>query len=1088
MSFDPLLSNDTQAVQRNGRLTASRLHSFWHLWVAILILLVPSGAPAQRWHADAKGLPPRAPAQPLEDLAHMSWTRRDGAPSDIAALSQTKDGYLWIGSSFGLFRFDGLRFQSYPFTAADPPLPSSDISALAADRDGGLWIGYRMGGISYLRNGTKIDYNGHNGLVSESTEQLLCRDDGSVWATADGRLMHFTGSVWENYSAKHGLDSEGLYSLFFDRDDNLWTADKGHVYELKKGAFTFTRVATSANVVNQFAQLPSGQMWISDAWNKVRPLYDDKPRDAVRIPGVPILMVDKDGNVWLANDFGGLTRIKHPDDLTARQVDYYTPGNGLTDGQTRAILQDHQGAIWVGTARGLDRFRTSPVVQFRGVHLDYYPALVADKTGGIWIHDMDKPLMRLRDGRLTFVSEGHGSSSLFEDNDGSVWMLDQITRDFYRYPETGGAPERIPSPPEGRQVETWCMGKDPHGALLACFEGHGLWRYTDKWEHVTAPGLPKESPISLMKSGDGRVWLGYAHDQIAVEDAHGFQIYGDQQGLALNSVFAFYDSGDLVFAGGSDGLAYYKDGRFHPLLLREPGLLRGISGIVKDRFGDLWLNAASGVIRLPRAEWNKAIQDPHYGMDFQLLNEQDGLLGSPTQSKPTPSAVVDKSGLLWFATSGHLVSIDPALARRSVSIPNVLLESVVVNGEVHRYTQGDAINLGALPLKTLEFDYIGVDLSLPDRVVYQYMLEGQDKDWQDAESRRQAFYTNLPPGTYRFRVRAASGTGPWSELSMPMTLTVKAPFYRSAWFYLLGCIPFFGAVWLIHRLRVQNITANVRQRLEERAHERIRIARDLHDTLLQGVQGLVLRFHFATESLPEEEPVRAVLRDALDQADLVISEGREKVRELRSEPAAPGDLEKNLRRVAYALQADGATKISLVVSGRPRMLHPAVQDELYSIGREALTNAMRHAQAAEIVLDLAYESRQLRLECRDDGCGVQPDVILTGCKDGHWGIPGMRERARSLGCELGFASTAEKGTLIRVCVEARRAYLETENARGWLERPFLWLQKLRQELDRLRAKRGDSRAIASPSGNPPLENASPEIGESVPQVPGAWNL
>ncbi len=587
LRLNPLPSSEIRMPRSRCRRPFSRVIFFLHLLVIFFLFLAAPRIQAKRWHTNAKGLLQRAPSQPLDDLAHMSWTRRDGAPSDIVALTQTKDGYLWIGSSFGLFRFDGLQFQSYPFTAADPRLPSSDIAALAADRDGGLWIGYRMGGITYLRDGRKIDYNGGSGLVSESTEQLLCRDDGSVWATADGRLMHFTGHSWENYSANHGLASEGLYSLFFDRDGNLWTADKGHVYELKKDTKTFLSVVASAKVVNQFVQLPNGQIWISDAWNSVRPLDDSRPADGVRIPGVPILLADKDGSVWLANDFGGITRIKHPGDAVARKVEYYAPANGLTDGQTRAILQDRQGAVWVGTARGLDRFRASPVVPFRGVPLDYYPALVADKTGGIWMHDMDKPLMRLRDGQLSFVGEGHGSSSLFQDTDGSVWMLDQITRDFYRYPEAGGAPQRIPSPPEGRQVETWCMGKDSSGALLACFEGHGLWRYSGTWEHVTAPGLPKESPLSLMKSHDGSIWLGYAHNQVAREDANGFQTYGEQQGLTLNSVFALYDSGDVIFAGGSDGLAYFNDGRFHSLLLRVPALLRGISGIVKDRFGDL---------------------------------------------------------------------------------------------------------------------------------------------------------------------------------------------------------------------------------------------------------------------------------------------------------------------------------------------------------------------------------------------------------------------------------------------------------------------------------------------------------------------
>jgi hypothetical protein len=166
--------------------------------VGFLLLTQSPASSAQRWHASGMKQPLPSVKHPFDDMAHMSWTRRDGAPSDINAFTQTTDGYLWIGSSRGLFRFDGLQFQSYPFTKADSRLPASDIAALAAAPDGGLWVGYRMGGITYLHDGQKIDYDGRHGLVSESTEQLLTRADGSVWATADGRLMHLSGARWEN--------------------------------------------------------------------------------------------------------------------------------------------------------------------------------------------------------------------------------------------------------------------------------------------------------------------------------------------------------------------------------------------------------------------------------------------------------------------------------------------------------------------------------------------------------------------------------------------------------------------------------------------------------------------------------------------------------------------------------------------------------------------------------------------------------------------------------------------------------------------------------------------------------------------------
>ncbi|HEY9127556.1 MAG TPA: two-component regulator propeller domain-containing protein [Acidobacteriaceae bacterium] len=951
----------------------------------------------------------------------MSWTRRDGAPSDIAALAQTADGYLWIGSSFGLYRFDGARFESYPFNDSDPRLPASNIAALAADAAGGLWIGYRMGGISYLRNGTITSYGGHDGLVGQSTEQLLCRSDGSVWGVADGVLIHFLGDRWENYSRKHGLDSEGLYTAFFDRDGNLWTADKNRLFEMKKGEDSFSLTPLSANVINQFVQLPSGAIWVSDAWKFVRPLQPVADDHAVRIPGVPTLLVDDIGSIWLANEFGGLTRIKNPGTPEQQKEDFKTE-NGLTDGQTHAILQDRQGTIWVGTARGLDRFRRTPLTPFLDVRLDYYPALIAARDGGIWLHDMDKPLMRLRDGHLTFVGKGHGSSTLFQDTDGSVWLLDQITRDFYRYPANGGEPTVLPAPPVARDVETWCLGRDARGEFIASFEGHGLWRYNGDWAPISAPGMPVESPTSMVKGENGRVWFGYPHDQIVLSDSNGFHTFGVEQGLQINSVFVFYDADNLILAGGSDGLAFFDGHLFHSLRVRSPEMLRGISGIVKDRNGDLWLNAVTGIIHVPMQQWKMALQDLYYSMDFQLLNEQDGLVGTPAQNKPTPSAVMDNSGALWFATSGHLVSLNPDQVSHAASSPTVQMQAVLVNRMPRSFSDEQKIVEGSRDLRSLEFDYIGIDLNAPDRVIYQYMLEGQDKDWQDAGSKRQANYTNLAPGDYRFRIRAASGTGPWNELPSSPRIYLRPPFYQAGWFYLLCVLLFFLLLWLLYTLRVRQLTDHLRGRMEERARERVRIARDLHDTLLQGIQGLVLRFHFAAEHLDEEDPVRAMLTSALDRADQVIKEGREKVTELRSEGAALAELEQHLRKAVNAMHVGSNCNVTIAVHGTPRMLQSAVQDELYWIGREALTNAVAHARATEILIEVDYQQEQISLRCTDNGCGIAGDLAYANKKEGHWGIIGMRERARTLNCRLEIESQPGVGTSIAITIPARRAY------------------------------------------------------------------
>jgi signal transduction histidine kinase/ligand-binding sensor domain-containing protein len=1004
---------------------------------------------AQRWHAATKDQLTQQASLPLEDMAHMSWVRRDGAPSDITALAQTKDGYLWIGSRLGLFRFDGLQFSTYPFTSVDPQLPSSDIAALAADTQDGLWIGYRMGGISYLHGGNKVDYDKMNGLVSQSTEQLLCREDGSVWATADGRLMHLAGSTWENYSAKHGLPSEGLYSLFFDRDGNLWTAEKDHVYVLKKSEDKFVRVPTPNHSVNQFAQTPDGTIWISDAWHNVRPLLDDKALQALRIPGVPLLLVDETGNLWLAPDFGGLTRIKLSD-KAGRKVENYSTENGLTDGQTRAILQDKQGTIWVGTARGLDRFRPTPFVQFHGVRIDYHPALIADKKSGIWIDDMDKPLMRLQDGKLSFQGKAHGSSSLSQDADGSVWLHDPITHNFFRYTDSSATPTAtVPVPEATREVENWCLGHDPNGALLACFEGHGLWRYSGAWEQVKAPGLPVESPIALV-SGPGHVWLGYPHNQIVLDDGNGFQVYGAAEGLELNSVLTFYEADGLVLAGGSDGLAYFDGHTFHSLHLRTSGLMRGISGIVKDRFGDLWLNAGPGVIRLPEQEWKTAMRDPRYAMDFQFLNEQDGLFGSPAQSKPAPTVVADSNGTLWFATSGHIVSLDPASVRKVQPPPNVLLQAVRVNGSAVRFDEGAPISVASRQFRSLEFDYIGVDLKSPDRVVYEYMLEGQDKEWQAVGRRRQAHYTNLKPIEYRFRVRAASGTGPWSELRSEVPFTIAPAFYQTKWFLLLSIAAAGLLTWMAYRLRVHQIAARLDSHFEARLAERTRIAQELHDTLLQGVLSASMQLHVANDQLTADSPAKPLVRRVLELMGTVADDGRNAVRGLRLSKDGVQDLELAFSRIPLELAVQEAGHFRVLVEGSPRALHPVIRDEVYRIGREAVTNAFRHSGAKSIEIELEYSLQKLRMAVRDDGCGISPQVLHHG-RDGHFGLAGMRERAEKIGGKLRVWSGAANGTELELDVPARIAFESgPSTSSAWPAKPYLDEKNGRGRWQRLR--------------------------------------
>jgi signal transduction histidine kinase len=420
------------------------------------------------------------------------------------------------------------------------------------------------------------------------------------------------------------------------------------------------------------------------------------------------------------------------------------------------------------------------------------------------------------------------------------------------------------------------------------------------------------------------------------------------------------------------------------------------------------------------------MEDARYAMDFQFLNEQEGLFGSPAQSKPAPTAVADSDGKLWFATSGHIVSIDPATVRKEQPPPNALLQAVRVNGSAVQYDKD--IRVDSRRFKNLEFDYIGVNLKSPDRVVYQYMLGGQDRDWQEAGDRQQAHYTNLPPGNYHFRVRAANGTGQWSELQSAIPFAITPAFYQTNWF-LLPCAAGTGLlIWTIYKLRVHQVAMRLDSQFEARLAERTRIAQELHDTLLQGVLSASMQLNVANDQMAPDAPFKPLVGRVLELMRVVVDEGRNAVRGLRVEKGGSQDLAQAFSRIPVELSVHDGPQFRVLVEGAPRALHPIIRDEVYRIGREAITNAYRHSGAKSIQLELEYASQELRMLVRDDGGGMNPQVLQTG-REGHCGLPGMRERAQKIGAKLKIFSNKGNGTELSLQVPARIAF-ESRSAPG----------------------------------------------------------
>jgi signal transduction histidine kinase/ligand-binding sensor domain-containing protein len=965
--------------------------------------------------------PPPAPT--FAETTHTFWSRRDGAPGGISSLAQTKDGYLWIGSTLGLYRFDGLKFARYPFGPNNPPLPSLDISSLSADLEGGVWISFRNTAILHLKvDGGRTLYGASSGLVANMMEKVVARPDGSVFAFGGGKLFRLEGDRWIDFGKRHGIGRGGVFSLFFDRDGNIWIGRDKKLAVLRKSAAQFTVDPTPVHYVSSMAQSRTGELWITDAWRSVRPLSDTSPQGVLHIQGKAEMLLDSRDDLWIAQDDEGLSRIREISTLQGTATVERSGTTDLSAPRTHALLEDSDGNMWVGTDRGLDRFQETAFVHYRGTQLRYFPSLVAGDDGSIWINSHGTSLMRVFDGTTTMVGEHVNTGPLTKRRNGDICFVDATTYELQCYGHGPGT--HVPVADAVNRDPPINMTEDIDGSLLIGFQGKHLWKYKDgSWDPVVAPGLPAEDPWGMLSDSQGRLWLGYGDDRI-VERKGGVYRTLHVEGDPWSNTLTFYEAAGTIWAAGSNGVCFFDGERFRRVHALESRLLQGTSGIVLDRSGDLWLNAGAGVLRLSADEVARVLKDPDHPAKIDVFDENDGLTGQPTQFKRTPSAISDARGTLWFATGGDLVSLDPSKLRRTRTSPSVLIESVLVDGKPALSAPGVAgavLRTSASRLHDLEIGYIGISLSAPERVYYRYRLLGEESEWQDAGSRRQAFYTRLRPGSYQFQVSASNGQG-WSDLAVPFQIDVRPAFYQTLWFRVLAIVSIAALAFLYFRMRVLRATEQVRVRLSERLAERERVARELHDTLLQGFQGLMLRFHLATQSIPLEEQARPEMEEALDCADQLLIESRDRIRDLRYETLDSSSLSAALTTLGEEFNLRYSSSFRLEIKGTPRDLNPVSYQEIYAVAKEALVNAIRHSGGSHIRAELSFDATRLRVCIRDDGKGIDASILNGKRRANHWGLTGMYERAVDLKADLRIASPPGEGTEVTLSVPAGVAY------------------------------------------------------------------
>jgi ligand-binding sensor domain-containing protein/signal transduction histidine kinase len=984
------------------------------------------------------------PSLDISQYAHTSWKIREGfSRGQINAIAQTPDGYLWLGTEFGLLRFDGIKNVPWQ-PPGDQHLPSNWIFSLLATRDGTLWIGTAKGLVSW-KDGKLTSYKE---LAGPYIFKLLEDRDGTVWASGrtspNGRLCAIQNASVRCYGEDGSL-GRGAFNLYEDSKGNLWAGVKDGLWQWKPGPPKFYSLPGEADGIQGLGEDDDGTLlvgWRGGIHRFVSGKTEAFPlaKTVGQFRAIRILR-DRDGGLWIGTQHQGLVHIHQG------KTDVFSVADGLSGEDIYTLFEDREGSIWVATLNGLDRFRdfaVSTLTVNQGLSSVTVGSVLAATDGGVWLSTYGG-LNRWNNGQLTVYRESSGRTttavreivgsglpdkgveSLFQDGRGRIWVA---TFGGFGFLENDRF-NRVSGIPGGNIL---AIGEDTAGNLWLANEEFGLFRLFGGREVQQIPwaSLGHRDHVSTMAADpmQGGLWLGFQLGGIAYfADGQVRATYTTAGGLGQGRVNHLrVDRNATVWAATEGGLSRLKDGRIATLTSKNGLPCDTVLWTIEDDAHSFWLYTACGLVRIARSEVDAWAAAPDQGKDAKqtiqatVFDNSDGVRSLATSGHYSPQVAKTSDGRLWFLPWDGVSVIDPRHLRINNLPPPVHIEQITADRKPYDVT---AENSGSLRLpalsRDLEIDYTALSLVAPEKIRFRYKLEGYDRDWQDVGNRRQAFYTNLRPGHYTFRVIACNNNGVWNETGAALSFYIQPAFYQTYWFLLLGLLTVAALIWLLYVARLRRVAAIYKGRMEERIGERERIARDLHDTFLQSVQGLILKFDAAAKQIPPEQQARQSMENALDRADEVMAEGRERVRNLRDNILL-SDLPAAFAQVAGEISNDKIA-FKTVVEGRARNLNPLVVEETYAIGREAILNAFTHSGGSQVEVEVTYDRQQFRIRIRDDGRGIDPQTLQQGGRPDHFGLQGMRERANRIDAQLNLWSGAERGTEVELLVPGKTAYL-----------------------------------------------------------------
>ena len=923
----------------------------------------------------------------LSQLQRTRFTTKDGLPPMIYAITEDKDGYLWLGGPAGLFRFDGVRFE--PMFQGQLP-PTDTITALLSDRDGNLWVGSARGKITRIANGrAELIDRGLTGAMILTLRQMA---DGTLWNVTPGGAARLIGGIWRRAGHSEGIEARAVRVTGTGEDGSFWIFATDAAYRLRPYAHRFDRY-TADEGISTMADLPAAAVFPDHG------VADD-------------LIVDRYGALWVPTN-GRLLRLHTDNGSDGKQLVteiVKSLGDNADIPEVLADFVDTQGDVWIATPGGLEQFRATRFVPMTLPQPVVAPELVEDRDGGLWVASRSDTSPMKISTSITVHPEIVGPTiCMASDPDGSVWFTG--AKGIQRYKKTEASVIPFPETPSGPifMMHPGLGCKDMRiaadGSLWISMQGYGISRWDGQ---VWAKKYPGEATsIQFEKS---RTWLAFNSGKLIAIDQAKTTAYSGQLGPSVGQIEKIYLGSSGLWIAGSEGVSVKVGTQFHRLIGMQGERFQNSSDIVQLPSGDIWVASLKGVYRVSAAEIKLALSDTNHAVRFTKFDQTDGV-------ENAGGIGTSGDGRLWVSMPQSIAWINAQHIPDAPPPPRVSILSI--NDQESRFSEARVQTLKE-GTRNVAIAYTAATLSTPSRIHFRYLIKGVDDAWQSADDRREAHYANLGPGNYTFEVEASNADDVWSNQATSLSFHILPEFYQTWWFKILCAASILAGLWVLYLLRVKHVYAQ----LDARTRERERMARDFHDTILQSFQGLLLHIKDFSRGI-DESTARQKLDEALRITENVLNEGRDKIGQLRSLLEPLEDLSDGIAHLANQLNAIRPMAFSLHVEGEPQMLNVSVANDVHAIIDELLTNAFRHSQANTVHVELCYGQRELSISVIDDGLGFDASV-LSQRNPRHWGLQGMQERAHLVGGRFVIgAAFSDKGTHASLKIPSRYVYAKS---------------------------------------------------------------